>query len=61
MFLVYAHVGLLATLTGLVVANVMLGLPYVITSVLVGLRKFDQTQEMVARSLGMNRWRSFSP
>lgn len=58
-FLVFAQVGLLATLSGLVLANVMLGLPYVITSVLVGLRKFDQTQEMVARSLGMNRWRSF--
>jgi putative spermidine/putrescine transport system permease protein len=58
-FLVYAKVGLIATMTGLVLANVMLGMPYVITSVLVGLRKFDPTQEMVARSLGMNRWRAF--
>ncbi|MTH64294.1 ABC transporter permease [Paracoccus shanxieyensis] len=58
-FLVYAQVGLIATLTGLILANVMLGMPYVITSVLVGLRKFDPTQEMVARSLGMNRWRAF--
>ncbi|WP_306752164.1 ABC transporter permease [Paracoccus actinidiae] len=58
-FLVYAKVGLIATMSGLVLANVMLGMPYVITSVLVGLRKFDPTQEMVARSLGMNRWRAF--
>lgn len=58
-FLIYAKVGLIATMTGLVLANVMLGMPYVITSVLVGLRKFDPTQEMVARSLGMNRWRAF--
>lgn len=58
-FLVYAQVGLIATMTGLVLANIMLGMPYVVTSVLVGLRKFDPTQEMVARSLGMNRWRSF--
>lgn len=58
-FLVYAKVGLIATMTGLILANVMLGMPYVITSVLVGLRKFDATQEMVARSLGMNRWRAF--
>ncbi|MGA1804706.1 ABC transporter permease [Rhizobium sp. HT1-10] len=58
-FLVYAQVGLLATMTGLILANVMLGLPYVITSVLVGLRKFDPTQEMVSRSLGMNRLRTF--
>ncbi|ATN37363.1 ABC transporter permease (plasmid) [Rhizobium sp. ACO-34A] len=58
-FLVYAQVGLLATITGLVLANVMLGMPFVITSVLVGLRKFDPTQEMVSRSLGMNRFRTF--
>lgn len=58
-FLVYANVGLLATMTGLILANVMLGLPYVVTSVLVGLRKFDPVQEMVSRSLGMNRFRTF--
>ncbi|NSX88267.1 ABC transporter permease [Agrobacterium tumefaciens] len=58
-FLVYAQIGLLASLTGLILANVMLGLPYVVTSVLVGLRKFDHTQEMVSRSLGMNRSRTF--
>lgn len=58
-FLVYAQAGLLASMTGLILANTMLGLPYVITSVLVGLRKFDHTQEMVSRSLGMNRLRPF--
>ncbi|MBB3810549.1 ABC transporter permease [Pseudochelatococcus contaminans] len=58
-FFVYANVGLLATMTGLILANVMLGLPYVVTAVLVGLRKFDPAQEMVSRSLGMNRFRTF--
>lgn len=58
-FFVYANVGLLATLTGLILANVMLGLPFVVTAVLVGLRKFDPAQEMVSRSLGMNRFRTF--
>ena len=58
-FFVYARVGLVATMPGLVLANVMLGLPYVITSVVAGLQSFDATQEMVARSLGMNRLRSF--
>jgi putative spermidine/putrescine transport system permease protein len=58
-FFVYAKVGLLATLPGLVLANVMLGLPYVVTAVASGLRGFDRTQEMVARSLGMNRLRGF--
>jgi putative spermidine/putrescine transport system permease protein len=58
-FFVYARVGLIATMSGLVLANVMLGLPYVITSVVAGLQSFDATQEIVARSLGMNRFRSF--
>jgi putative spermidine/putrescine transport system permease protein len=58
-FFVYAKVGLIATLPGLVLANVMLGLPYVITSVVAGLQSFDPAQEMVARSLGMNRLRAF--
>jgi putative spermidine/putrescine transport system permease protein len=56
---VYAKVGLVATMSGLVLANVMLGLPYVIISVVAGLQSFDAAQEMVARSLGMNRLRSF--
>jgi putative spermidine/putrescine transport system permease protein len=56
---VYAKVGLVATMSGLVLANVMLGLPYVIISVVAGLQSFDTTQELVARSLGMNRLRSF--
>jgi putative spermidine/putrescine transport system permease protein len=42
-----------------VLANVMLALPYVVTSVVAGLQGFDATQEMVARSLGMGRLRSF--
>jgi putative spermidine/putrescine transport system permease protein len=58
-FFIYARVGLVATLSGLILANVMLGLPYVIISVVAGLQSFDATQEMVARSLGMNRLRSF--
>jgi putative spermidine/putrescine transport system permease protein len=58
-FFVFAKLQLLATVAGLVLANVMLGLPYVVTSVLAGLQSFDTTQELVARSLGMNRFRSF--
>ena len=58
-FLVFARVGLLASLPGLILANVMLGIPFVVTAVSAGLQKFDPTQELVARSLGMNRFRSF--
>jgi putative spermidine/putrescine transport system permease protein len=46
-------------MSGLVLANVMLGLPYVVISVLARLQSFDPAQETVARSLGMNRLRSF--
>ena len=54
-YFVFAKVGLLATMSGLVFANVMLGLPYVIISVVAGLQSFDATQEMVARSQGIGR------
>ena len=38
----------------------MLGLPYVVISVAAGLQSsMPSTQEMVARSLGMNRLRAF--
>jgi putative spermidine/putrescine transport system permease protein len=57
-FFVYAQMGLIATLPGLVLANVMLGLPYMVISVTAGLASFDINQEMAARSLGMNRFRS---
>jgi putative spermidine/putrescine transport system permease protein len=59
LFFVYARIGLLASLPGLILANTMLGIPLVVTTVSAGLRKFDNTQEMVARSLGMNRFRAF--
>jgi putative spermidine/putrescine transport system permease protein len=58
-FFVYARIGLLATIPGLILADVMLSIPYVVTAVLAGLQGFDKTQEMVARSLGMGRLRSF--
>jgi putative spermidine/putrescine transport system permease protein len=58
-FFIYARIGLVTTITGLVLAHVMLALPYVLIAVLAGLRNFDMSQEMVARSLGMNRFRAF--
>ncbi len=59
MFFVFARLEMVATLTALILANTALGLPYVVTSVVAGLRSFDPAQEMVARSLGMNRFRAF--
>lgn len=59
LFLAFARTGLWASMTGLVLANVMLSLPFVVTAVSAGLQGFDKSQEMVARSLGMNRLRAF--
>ncbi|WP_019938023.1 ABC transporter permease [Bordetella sp. FB-8] len=58
-FFVYSQFGYVNTLSGLIVADAMLGLPYVLISVGASLRSFDHAQEMAARSLGMNRFRSF--
>lgn len=58
-YFIFAEVGLLFTLPGLILANVMLSLPFVVTAVTAGLEGFDFTQERVARSLGMNRFRAF--
>ncbi|MGI4856893.1 MAG: ABC transporter permease [Janthinobacterium lividum] len=58
-FFVYSQAGYVNTLGGLILADTMLGVPYVLIAVGADLRTFDPTQEMVARSLGMNRWRSF--
>src|SRR5262249_23696578 len=58
-FFVYAQAGLLSTFPGLVLADVMLGLPYVVTAVVAGLLDFGRRQGVAARSLGMNRLRSF--
>lgn len=58
-FFVYSQFGYVNTLGGLIVADAMLGLPYVLISVGADLRSFDHAQELAARSLGMNRLRSF--
>ncbi|WP_062205196.1 ABC transporter permease [Aureimonas sp. AU12] len=58
-FLIYAQTGLLSSIPGLVLADTMLGIPFVVLAVTAGLQSFDHSQEMVARSLGMNRFRAF--
>jgi putative spermidine/putrescine transport system permease protein len=58
-FYLYALLGLNNTLTGLVLAHTMLGLPFVVLSVASGLRSYDMIQERVARSLGATWFRAF--
>ena len=59
LFFLLARLNLVTSLTALIAANTMMTLPFVITTTLAGLRNFDMNQEMVARSLGYNRFWAF--
>jgi putative spermidine/putrescine transport system permease protein len=59
LFFVYGHVYLNNTVPGLVLADSMLGIPYVVVTVGSGLAAADRDQELAARSLGANRFRAF--
>jgi len=58
-FFLYASLGLVNTTLGLVLADTLLAVPFVLIVVTAGLKSFDATQEMVARSLGAGRFRAF--
>ncbi|MEE9570574.1 MAG: ABC transporter permease subunit, partial [Gammaproteobacteria bacterium] len=59
-FFVFAKVGLIGTMLGLVLAHTMMATPFVVVTTLAGLRGFDMDQEKVARSLGYNRFWAFT-
>jgi putative spermidine/putrescine transport system permease protein len=58
-FFLYAKLDLVNTTLGLVLADTLLGVPFVLIIVTAGLKSFDVNQEMVARSLGAGRLRAF--
>jgi len=58
-FLLFARLGLNNTLTGIVLAHSVMAIPLVVITVASGLKSYDLTQEMVARSLGASRPRAF--
>ena len=51
-YIAYAKLGLLGTFGGLIVAHMILGVPYVILLMSVAVRSFDERIEQVAASLG---------
>ena len=57
-FHLYAKLGLNYTLAGIVIAHVALALPFVIITVLSGLKSYDFNQELAARSMGASRPRA---
>ncbi|MDX8533086.1 ABC transporter permease [Mesorhizobium sp. VK25A] len=59
-FFVYAKIGgLLNTITGLILAHTVVAMPFVILTMAAGFKTYDMTQEMVARSLGADRFKAF--
>jgi putative spermidine/putrescine transport system permease protein len=58
-FYVYARLGIVNTLTGIVLAHSMLAVPLVVMVVTSALKSYDLNQEMVARSLGASRLKAF--
>ncbi len=50
---------MLNTTIGLVLAHSVLAMPFVLVTVSAGLKQFDTSQEMVARSLGASRLKAF--
>ena len=57
--MVLAPLGLLRTFSGLVLAHVVITLPYVIRTVAGTLTEIDRAFEEAAHTLGADRWRSF--
>jgi putative spermidine/putrescine transport system permease protein len=58
-FYLYAAIGLINTLTGLILAHTVLAIPFVVIIVTAGLSSCDMTLERAAISLGANRFVAF--
>jgi putative spermidine/putrescine transport system permease protein len=58
-FHLYAKLGLNYTVAGVVLAHVALALPFVVITVMSGLKGYDHNLELAARSLGATRARAF--
>lgn len=58
-FYLYARLGLLHTIAGLVLAHATLAVPFVVALVTSGLKSCDMNLERAARSLGATRLRAF--
>ena len=58
-FYAYVKMGILYTLTGLVLAHTILALPLVLIVTGSALKSYDMNQELAARSLGAPRWKAF--
>jgi putative spermidine/putrescine transport system permease protein len=59
LYFLYARLGMVNTVGGLILADTLLAIPFVLVTVSAGLKGYDMSQEMVARSLGASRLKAF--
>ena len=58
LFYLYARIGLVGTIAGLVIGHTVLAVPYVVITVMAVLKTYDERQDQAAWSLGASRWRA---
>ncbi|MCC7280780.1 MAG: ABC transporter permease subunit [Acetobacteraceae bacterium] len=58
LFYLYARIGLVGTILGLVIGHTVLAVPYVVITVMAVLKTYDERQDQAAWSLGASRWRA---
>lgn len=56
LFYLYARIGLVGTILGLVIGHTVLAVPYVVITVMAVLKTYDERQDQAAWSLGASRW-----
>jgi len=59
LYFLYARLDMVNTVGGLILADTLLATPFVLVTVAAGLKGYDMSQEMVARSLGASRLKAF--
>jgi len=59
LYFLYARLDMVNTIGGLILADTLLAIPFVLVIVAAGLKNYDMSQEMVARSLGAGRLKAF--
>ncbi len=59
LFYLYASIGLVGTILGLVIGHTVLAVPYVVITVMAVLKTYDERQDQAAWSLGASRWNAF--
>lgn len=59
LYFFFAGLGLNGTFAGVVLAHTLLGMPFVVLTVLGTLARFDRSLPKAAMSLGASRWRAF--